>query len=78
MDIKVVGSGCSRCVSFAESVENIVKEVNEELSVERIFDLNEVRRLNIEKTPALIINGEVIFSGEEKSREELLKILITY
>ncbi|MGM8215357.1 thioredoxin family protein [Bacillaceae bacterium W0354] len=75
MEIEVLGSGCNRCVSFANHVEQAINDLGLTTKVNRVFDLDEVKKFNVERTPALVVNGRVIVSGEVLEPEVITNLL---
>lgn len=75
MDIKVLGSGCSSC----KSLENITREAVTELGIESTItkeeDIIKIMDYGVMRTPALVIDEEVVVSGRIPSIEEIKKLL---
>lgn len=75
MDIKVLGSGCSSC----KSLENITREAVTELGIESTItkeeDIVKIMDYGVMRTPALVIDEEVVVSGRIPSIEEIKKLL---
>lgn len=70
MVIKVLGSGCPSCKKLYESVKKVVGD-NEEIQVEYITDITALLDAGIMSSPALMIDGKVVFSGRVPSEEEI-------
>jgi len=75
MDIKIFGSGCSKCAKLAENAEAAVRELGLDYSVEKVTDLAAIVDAGVLKTPALVINGEVKSWGKVLDVEELKTII---
>ena len=75
MDIKILGTGCPKC----KTLEKLTKETLETLGIEANLskeeDIMKIMQYGIMKTPALVINEKVLFSGRLPSKTELEKIL---
>lgn len=76
MKVKVLGSGCHRCVNFADEVDKAIGKLDKGLRAERVFDLDEVKKFNLQKTPALVVNDEVVVSGESLNAEKIYELLV--
>ncbi|MBO4906723.1 MAG: TM0996/MTH895 family glutaredoxin-like protein [Bacteroidaceae bacterium] len=75
MEIKVLGSGCSRCHKALEMVEKVVKENGVDAHVEYVTDIMKIMEYNIMATPAVVVDGVVKIKGSVPSEAEVKKIL---
>lgn len=74
-DIKVLGTGCSKCKALEKSVRQVADELELDASIEKVEDIQKIMEYGVMHTPGLVINGEVIFSGRVPKSKELKKIL---
>jgi hypothetical protein len=49
--------------------------MNLDASVEKVGDIQEILKYSVMRTPALVINGRVLFSGELPGMTELKSLL---
>lgn len=75
MLIQVFGIGCPKCVELEQTVRNIVAERSLDATVEKVTDLKEIMKAGILSTPAIALNGKLIFSGRVPSRKEVEDML---
>ena len=75
MEIKVLGSGCAKCKTLEKVTKQAVEELNLDASVEKVEDLQQIMEFGVMFTPALVINGEVAFSGKVTKLKEMKEIL---
>ena len=75
MRIEVLGPGCANCERLYRNTERAVKELGLECELEKITDFNVIMSYHIMSTPALLINGELKFSGRVPSVEQLKEML---
>lgn len=75
MEIKVLGSGCSRCHKTLEVVEKVVKESGVDARVKYVTDIMEMTEYNIMATPAVVVDGVVRIKGTVPSEAEVRKVL---
>ncbi|MEL7563477.1 MAG: thioredoxin family protein [Dehalobacterium sp.] len=75
MEIKVLGTGCTKCKTLEQSVREVVNEMAIEASIEKVTDFKEIAKLGVMMTPGLIINGKVKVSGKVPSKAELTNIM---
>jgi len=75
MKIKIIGSGCPTCHKLHEMVLSLKKEGKIEADVEYSKDINELIKLGVMGSPALVVDGKVANVGMPENKEELLKII---
>ncbi|MDD2498217.1 MAG: thioredoxin family protein [Desulfitobacteriaceae bacterium] len=75
MEIKVVGTGCAKCISLEQSVCEVVNELAIEANIEKVTDFKEIAKAGVMMTPGLVINGKVKFSGKVPTKAELTNII---
>ena len=72
MQIKVLGTGCSKCKQLERLTRSVVEENNLDAEVTKVEDIVEIMSYNIMSTPALVINEKVVFKGIIPSKEEIM------
>jgi small redox-active disulfide protein 2 len=77
MRIQVLGPGCQKCNELAKRTQEAVEELGLETQVEKVTDLKTIMEHGVMLTPALVVDGTVIFSGKVPTKEELRKLLKT-
>jgi small redox-active disulfide protein 2 len=75
MKIEVLGTGCAKCKTLYESVQKAVKEKGIEADIIKVEDIPSIMKYGIMSTPALVINGQVKFSGKVASIAEIIAML---
>lgn len=75
INIKVLGTGCSKCNSLEKITRRVVADAGIDAEIEKVEDIMEIMNYGIMKTPALVINGEVKVSGRLPSDKELKELL---
>lgn len=76
MEIKVLGTGCPKCKTLEQATRNAVSELSIDANISKVEDIVDIMKYGVMRTPALVIEGKVIFSGRLPSINEL-KDLIT-
>ena len=76
MEIKVLGSGCTRCNILEQNTRKAVEELGIEATIEKIEDIQKILDYEIMMTPGLIVNGKVLVSGRILSVNQVKKLLI--
>ena len=64
MDIKVLGTGCSKCKTVEKTVQEAVQEMGIEAKIEKIEDMLKIMQYGVMRTPAIVINEQVVMSGQ--------------
>lgn len=75
MNIKILGSCCSKCEILKNLVETALKELSIETTVEKITDLEKIISYNVLSLPALVINEKVITAGKVPNLNEIKEII---
>ena len=75
MKIKVLGTGCANCKSLEKATINALAELNIAADVEKVEDIQKIISYGIMRTPALVINEKVVFSGRLPGMTELKEII---
>lgn len=75
MDIKIVGTGCAKCVELEKRVRIIVEDMGIDAEINKISKIDEIAKTGILMTPGLIIDDNVKTTGKLPSIEELTKII---
>jgi small redox-active disulfide protein 2 len=73
MDIKVLGTGCKSCNTLMKNIEELIEEENLDATLEKVSDMKAIMDYGVMSVPALVIDGEVIFSGQSPKKKKLLK-----
>lgn len=72
MEIKVLGPGCPKCHETEKLVREAVAEAGVQAQVVKVSDFQEMARLGVFATPAVVLDGVVKCSGKVPSKKELL------
>ena len=75
MEIKILGTGCTKCKSLERKVRELVEQHNLDVEVKYVDDLNEMVEAGIMMTPGLVIDGEVKSFGIVPKEKQLLEWL---
>lgn len=72
MQIKVLGPGCPKCHEAEKLVRQAVAEAGIAAEVLKVSDFQEMARLGVFATPAVVVDGAVKCSGRAPTKKELL------
>ena len=73
MNILVLGPGCAKCNEAEKIVKTALQEAGVEASVEKITDFQEIAKLGVFSTPAVVIDGEIKCVGKVPVKNEILE-----
>ena len=71
MQIKVLGSGCSKCRSTIGIIERAARDACVEVKIVKVENPDEIRAFGVRATPAVVIEGQVVHSGGIPSHESV-------
>jgi len=75
MKIEVLGSGCSKCKLLYESVQKALLQKGITAEIVKVEDIPSIMKYGVLSTPALVIDGQVKFSGKVASVGEIVGLL---
>jgi len=75
MDIKVLGSGCPSCKNLEKITREAVSELGIKSNITKEEDIVKIMDYGVMRTPALVIDEEVVVSGRIPSIEEIKELL---
>lgn len=74
MKIIIAGPGCGRCHATEKHVNEACAEMKLDAEISHIFDVTEYAKIGVRVTPAVIVDGKIVFSGRIPSVDELKEI----
>lgn len=75
MKIEVLGAGCAKCKTLYENVKRALEESGKEAEVVKVEDIPSIMKYGVMSTPALVVDGQVKFSGKLASAAEIMEML---
>jgi small redox-active disulfide protein 2 len=75
MKIQVLGTGCHKCKTLAQVVEQAVAELGIAAGISKVTDLKEIMAMGVMMTPALVVNGNVKVTGRVPGVAEVKTML---
>ena len=76
MNIKILGTGCSKCKTLEKLTREVVDQNGIEATITKVEDIVEIMKYGIMSTPALVVDEKVEIKGRVPSIDEIKKILI--
>ena len=71
MDIKILGSGCARCLRLEQLTREVALEIGVDAQFEHVYDMAQIMKYPVPGTPALVVDGEVKVAGRMPSKVEI-------
>lgn len=75
MDIKILGSGCANCDNLERATREAVDALGIEATFDHVTDPGEIASWGVMRTPALVIDDEVVMSGRVPTAESVSSLL---
>ncbi len=75
MEIKVLGTGCAKCIMLEKATLQAVNEAGLDASVTKVEDFLEIMKLGVMTTPALVVDGKILVKGRVPSVNEIKELL---
>ena len=69
MEVRVLGSGCSKCRSTIGIIERAAQLVGIDVEIVKVDNPEEIQRAGVRATPAVMIDGKLVHSGGLPSHE---------
>jgi hypothetical protein len=73
IQIKILGSSCTRCDGLEQDVVAVLTELNLPADVDHVRDVKEIGKYGVMGTPALIINNVVKTVGNIPPKSKLIQ-----
>lgn len=75
MKIEILGSGCAKCTTLYENARSAVAASGISAEVVKVEEIPKIMAYGVMSTPALVIDGQVKFSGKVASAAEIKALL---
>ena len=74
-NIKVLGTGCSKCKTTYDNVLEALKQLGIEAEVTKVEDIEEMMKYNVLTTPVLMIDEVAKIKGRIAQIDEIKELL---
>lgn len=75
MKIEVLGTGCAKCTTLYDNVKAALAATGKDAEVVKVQDIPTIMKYGVMVTPALVVDGQVLFSGKAPGVAELKELL---
>lgn len=73
--VKILGSGCANCRRLTQLTEQALSELGIQTPVEKITDDVEIAAYGVMRTPALVVDEQVVMTGRIPGLSSLVQTL---
>jgi small redox-active disulfide protein 2 len=71
VEIKVLGSCCSKCDDTIALIGQVAKARGVSIEVEKVTDIQRIMGYGVMSTPGVVIDGKVVHAGGMPKREKV-------
>ncbi len=71
MQIKILGTGCAKCIRLEQLTREVVAELGVAADFEHVREMSRIMAYPIISTPALVVDEEVKAAGRIPSKAEI-------
>ena len=75
MKIELLCTSCARCNSLYENTRKAIEESGKSIELVTVEDVPSIVKYGVLSMPALVIDGQVMFSGKVASVAEIKEML---
>jgi small redox-active disulfide protein 2 len=75
MIIKILGSGCKKCLTLTENTQAALASLGREAYVQKVTDFAEIAAHGVMSTPALAIDDQVVSVGKVLTPSEIAALI---
>ena len=75
MIIKILGSGCKKCVALAENAKAAALAAGREAEIVKVTDVVEIAAYGVMSTPGLVVDEKVVSTGKVLTAAEIGKLI---
>jgi small redox-active disulfide protein 2 len=75
MRIQIAGPGCPNCQTTEKNVFNACAELDLPADISHIYNVAEFVSLGVTRTPAVLVDGEIILAGRVPTVQDLVTLI---
>ena len=73
--IQILGVGCPKCKKLSENAVAAAEKLGIEYDLEKVTEIDRIMDFGVMMTPALVVDGKVVASGNIPSSDDIAKML---
>lgn len=77
MLIKILGSGCKKCLTLTDNTHAALNQLGLAAEVVKVTDFAEIAAYGVMSTPALVIDEQVVSTGKVLNADEIATLIQT-
>ena len=74
-EIKILGTGCPKCIKMAELAEQSAIKLGIEYELVKVTDISDIICYGVMLTPALVVDGNVKVAGSIPSIDQMIEYI---
>jgi len=75
MIIKILGSGCKKCVTLGENAKAAAEAAGKQAEIVKVTDIAQIAAYGLMSTPGLVIDEKLVSGGKMLTVQEIEKLL---
>lgn len=75
MIIKILGSGCRKCVALGENARAAAEAAGKQAEIVKVTDIAQIAGYGVMSTPGLVIDERLVSAGKVLTAEEIGRLL---
>ncbi|WP_323785023.1 thioredoxin family protein [Thalassovita sp.] len=75
MIIKILGSGCKKCVTLGENAKTAAEAAGKQAEIVKVTDIAQIAGYGVMSTPGLVIDEKLVSAGKVLTASEIGKLL---
>lgn len=73
--IKILGSGCPKCIQLEKNAKEAVALLEKDIKIEKVTQMKDIASYGVLSTPALVYNETVLSYGKVLSKHEIVSLI---
>lgn len=75
MIIKILGSGCKKCVTLGQNAQAAVDAAGLQAEIVKVTDIAQIASYGLMSTPGLVIDEKLVSAGKVLTADDIAKLL---
>jgi small redox-active disulfide protein 2 len=75
MKVQILGRGCPKCKKLEENTEKAVEDLEEDIEIEKIYDIEEASKMGMMSAPGFAVDGKLKKQGSVLKPEEIRAVI---
>jgi small redox-active disulfide protein 2 len=75
MIIKILGSGCKKCIALAENAKAAAAAAGKQAEIVKVTDIAQIAAYGVMSTPGLVIDERLVSAGRVLTAQDIGRLL---